>query len=271
MTPLSHAAPLALFVGITAALVVATPAGAAPTCRPIDQEHTRWHALLQRHVQGGLVDYVGLKARSAELDAYLSELEGVCADAYKGFSTSQQLAYWINAYNAYTVKLILTHHPLKSIRDIGFLPGAAFRETFIPLQGLRGRSLSLNDIEHEILRKEFKEPRIHFAINCASASCPALLPEAFRARTLDAQLTRAARGFVNDRQKNRFVAATAGSPARARLSSIFKWFRDDFGGSDARTLAFIRPFLDAAAAAAVAGDAVDVEFLPYDWSLNERK
>src|SRR4029434_9265868 len=133
----------------------------------------------------------------------------------------QRIAFWINAYNAFTLRLILDHYPIASIRRIGWLPGAAFRERFIPMQGLKGETISLDDIENGTLRSAFREPRIHFALVCAARSCPPLRREAYRGADLDRQLDDQARIFLRDATKNRVDAATR----TLYLSSIFKWFR----------------------------------------------
>lgn len=277
-SPHSHRglrAVFAAYLGISVAACAAPARGessgaaaGADVCPTFDHEHAAWTTVLARYVRDGGVDYAGLKRSGGPaLDSYLRSLESVCRGHYDSWTNEQKLAFWINAYNAYTVKLILNHYPLTSIRSIGLLPGAAFRESFIPLRSLRGKVLSLNDIEHEILRREFREPRIHFAINCASKSCPELRSEAYRAATLDAQLTQAARGFVQDPTKNRFDAESR----TLRLSSIFDWFREDFERS-ARTLpAFVARYAEPATASALtSGSTVRVEFLDYDWSLNGR-
>lgn len=201
------------------------------SCLFFDHSHVLWTSVLSRYVKDGFVDYAGLKkAGEADLRSDLDALESVCRDHYQAWSREQQLAYWINAYNAYTVWLILDHYPLPSIRKIGLIPRAAFRQHFIRLERLRGRALSLNDIEHEILRKEFAEPRIHFAIVCASKGCPVLRSEASPAADLEGQLEEAARNFVRDTAKNRFESSTR----TLHLSPIFQWFRADFerGGRD---------------------------------------
>lgn len=239
------------------------------SCALFDQEHTAWTSLLGRYVHDGSVDYAGIKRSGMpDLAAYLRSLESVCRGHFDSWTREQKLAFWINAYNACTVKLILDHYPLRSIRSIGLLPGAAFREEFIGLGALRGRSgnLSLNDIEHEILRREFREPRIHFAIVCASKSCPALRSEAYRARDLGAQLDAAARSFVRDASKNRYDAATR----TLRISSIFDWFRADFEGAAGTLPEFVARYADESTARALRAGGVRVEFLDYDWSLNGR-
>jgi len=244
------------------------PRAGADTCVSFDQEHTEWSRLLGAYVHDGSVDYAGLARRDLPvLDRYLRSLESVCSRHYETWTREQKLAFWINAYNAYTVQLILNHAPLESIRSIGFLPGAAFRESFIPLQSLRGEVLSLSDIEHEILRKEFREPRIHFAIVCASKSCPALRSQAYRASMLDSQLSEAARAFVSDSSKNHFDAASR----TLHLSPIFGWFREDFERAPQTLTAFVARYAEPGTAAALSSAAsVRIEFLDYDWSLNGR-
>jgi hypothetical protein len=232
-----------------------------------DHRHSGWTAILSRFVQDGQVDYAGIKSGALpELGRYLSDLGSVRRADYEAWTREQMLAFWINAYNAATVKLILDHYPLTSIRSIGLLPGAAFRTAVLKVPAYRESELSLNDIEHEILRARFHEPRIHFAIVCASESCPKLRSEAYRAETLDAQLEEAARGFARDPSKNRYDAASR----VLKLSSIFKWFREDFEAEPGSLPAFFGRYADPATAKAVASGGVTVEFLDYDWTLNGR-
>jgi len=240
---------------------------AGDTCALFDQDHAAWTRLLRRYVRAGVVDYAGLRrGGEAELDGYLRSLQSVCRGHYDTWSRRQKLAVWVNAYNAYTIRLILNHYPLASIREIGLLPGAAFRTDFIPMEKLRGDTISLNVIENEILRKEFREPRIHFAIVCASTSCPALRTDAYRAAELDRQFDDAARGFLRDPTRNRFDAATN----TLRLSSIFDWFREDFEGAAGSLQAFVARYAEPPTARAVGAGGLRVEFLDYDWSLNGR-
>jgi hypothetical protein len=234
----------------------------------LDPEHTAWSALLREYVDDGVVDYAGWKARGEPaLNAYLGSLEAVGPGEYAHFQTQEWLAFWVNVYNAYTVRLILDHYPLTSIRRIGWLPLAAFRERFIPLRVLGGRrKLSLWQVEHEQLRGQGKDPRIHFAIVCASRSCPKLRGEAYRASEVHAQLDAAAREFVRDPLRNR-VDPAKGS---AEVSRIFKWFRSDFE-RDGRTLGeAIAPYAEPAAAEVLRKKGLRLGFLGYDWSLNGR-
>jgi hypothetical protein len=237
---------------------------ARAACTSVDQSHAQWSAFLARWVQNGAVDYVGMQ-RDAQpaLTAYLATLSGACGADYERWTRAERIAFWINAYNAFTIRLILDHYPIASIRKIGWLPGAAFRERFIPMEGLKGGQISLDDIEHGTLRSDFREPRIHFALVCASRSCPALRAEAYRGAELDRQLDDQARRFLNDPTKNRI------DPARKtlHLSSIFKWFRGDFEAGTSLT-AYVARYLDAGRTDLAA---YDIEFLDYDWALNDRQ
>ena len=240
-------------------LVAALPAAAA--CPAFDQAHSKWTALLHQHVVAGVVDYASLHAAPAQLTAYLAELEAVCQADFAGWTKEQKVALWVNAYNAFTIKAILDHYPVKSIREIGLLPGAAWRERFIPLGQLVGRSdqLSLNDLEHEILRKNYPDARLHFVLVCASKSCPELRGEAYRADALSAQFDDAGRRFLADTSKNQLVGSTW------KVSSIFKWYRDDFERDGPGLVPFLKRFAGPRAGEA---SAPELDFLSYDWSLN---
>jgi len=242
-------------------------AAAAPPCAAFDHEHRVWTRLLEQYVKAGRVDYGGLRreARPA-LSAYLDVLSAVSRTCYAGWTREQRLAFWINSYNAYAVQLVLEHYPVRSIRAIGWLPGSAFRTKFIPMKDLAGGELSLDDVEHEHLRKEFGEPRIHFAIVCASVSCPPLRSEAYRAADLERQLDDQARRFLADPTKNRFDRKSR----TLHLSPIFKWFREDFEQAAGSLPAFVARYVDPATAAVVKEPGLPIEFLDYDWSLNGR-
>ena len=213
-----------------------------------DQQHASWTALLQRHVHAGKVDYAGLKQNEREMNSWLRQLVSVQREEFDRFSREERLAFLIDAYNSYAIRMILDHYPVQSIRKIGLLPGMAFRNSFIPLFG---EELSLNDIE-DTLRK-LGDPRIHFAIVCASKSCPELKNEAYRGAVIHRQLDDAARTFLRDRSKNRVEGTTL------YVSSIFKWYRDDF----VRAAGSLEAWL---AAQGLRGSRL--EFLDYDWSLN---
>jgi hypothetical protein len=245
--------------GLVLTLGISTGVARA-ACTSIDQTHAQWTAILQRWVADGLVDYAGLRrdGRGA-LETYLAGLSGACAADYEQWTREERIAFWLNAYNAATVRLILEHYPIASIRKIGWLPGAAFREKLLPMEGLKAATISLDDIENGTLRSAFREPRIHFALVCAARSCPALRNEAYRGAELDRQLDEQARQFLHDPRKNRVDTATR----TLWLSPIFKWYRGDFEASGGSLPGYLTRYLGDV------GD-YDVEFLDYDWSLNDR-
>lgn len=251
--------------GMLLAITVFLPSvSAAAPCPELDHQHAAWTRILERWVDDGNVDYRGMADDGEEaLNAYLASLSAVCSEDYVRWSREQRLAFWVNAYNAYTVRLILDHYPIASIRKIGWLPGAAFRKDFIPMPGLKGGKISLNEIEHDTLRADFKEPRIHFALVCASRSCPVLRSEAYRPKDLDSQFDDQAKAFLRDPGKNRFDQAKR----TAYLSAIFDWFAVDFEAASGSVPAFVAPYVDQPW---ITAEDVKVEHLDYDWSLNER-
>ncbi len=256
-----HRSPHAVVLVFFAILSGTSAAHAA--CATVDHTHAAWTSIVARWVHKGRVDYAGLKSDgNAALDAYLSTLSGTCAKDYETWSTPERIAFWLNVYNAFSVRQILDHYPITSVRKIGWLPGAAFRNSFIPMPNLKGGSISLDDIEHATLRRDFQEPRIHFALVCAARSCPPLRSEAYRADNLDRQLDDQGRTFLRDTAKNRFDAAQH----RLYLSSIFKWFRGDFEAAAGSLPAFVAGYLEDPRAAA---SGVEIEFLDYDWALND--
>lgn len=224
--------------------------GKAPT-------HEKWTTLLQKHVDAsGNVNYKTFKADQAKLTEYLAIISRQAPA--KSWTKNERLAYWINAYNAFTVKLIIDNYPVKSIKDLN--PGLSiiFVNTVWDKNffSIGGDKMSLNDIEHRRLRK-MNEPRIHFAIVCASKSCPRLLNVAYEAATLDKQLTEAGRNFLADPFKNQPAVSNP------KLSKIFDWFSGDFSANGKSKIDFINQFsnikIDRAA---------NISYLDYDWSLN---
>jgi hypothetical protein len=243
-------------------LGLAMAAPALADCGQFDLSHTEWTTILQKRVMHGEVDYRGmLREDRLVLEHYLASLSAVCARDYEHWSRADKIAFWVNAYNASTVRLILDHYPIASIRKIGWLPGAAFREAFIPMPQLKGATISLNDIEHGTLRSAFREPRIHFALVCAARSCPPLRREAYRGADLEQQFEDQGRSFLHDTIKNRYDPATH----MLELSSIFDWFRSDFESSAGSVQAFVGRYLELP----TSGE-VRIRYLSYDWSLNER-
>lgn len=232
----------------------------APTSDAKPVSHEIWDGLLKKYVDDrGLVNYAAFKANDANtLDRYL-DLLSANAPA-EGWSRDEKLAYWLNAYNAFTVKQILDKYPTTSIISSQLqlvAPGGPFSKKYFKIGG---KEMSLNNIEHDIVRKQFNEPRIHFALVCAAVSCPKLRNEAYVPARLDAQLSDQARDFVNDPTKN--VLARD----RVSLSKLFDWYASDFGKSTGDVLRFINRF---------AGTTIDpsakVSYLTYNWALNDQK
>lgn len=212
-------------------------------------DHSTWDQFLKKHVDAnGNVNYEGIKKDETELKTYLNQF--VNNTPKSSWTKNEKLAYWINAYNAFTIKLIVDNYPLKSIKDIE----NPWDKKFIPSGG---QLISLNHIEHEILRK-MSEPRIHFAINCASVSCPKLLNEAFVAVTLDSQLNKVAKGFINNSKKNELAKN------EIKISKIFKWFDKDFEKNGS-----IIDFLNSYSNVKIDSNA-KIGYLDYNWNINKQ-
>ncbi|MCH7413586.1 DUF547 domain-containing protein [Belliella sp. R4-6] len=230
--------------------------GAKATKAP---SHKEFDALLKKHVSSsGVVDYKGFIEDKAKLHIYCDLLSNNAPDR-KTWTKEEQLAYWINAYNAFTIKLIADNYPVESIQDLHPKIKIPLVNTVwhIKFFKIGGQDASLDEIEHKILRKEFDEPRIHFAINCASYSCPPLLNEAFVAEKVDAQLDKVAKSFINDHKRNKISAD------KIEVSKIFSWFKGDFTKNGS-----LIDYLNKYSKVKINPKA-KVSHLDYDWSLNE--
>jgi hypothetical protein len=245
-----------LRAALAAMLLMIIEPAAGSGAGPAAPDHGAWDALLRRHVRDGRVDYAALKAQEEALDAYLAELADVrVAD----LASSDQFAFYINAYNAWTVKLILGGYPgVRSIKDLGGLFSSPWKRKIARIDG---RTISLDEIEHEILRPRFRDPRLHFAVNCAALSCPPLRAEAYRGPVLDRQLDEAARAFINDPERNFLKQDTL------FLSAIFDWYGKDFGDD---LPAFIARHAEGSLKERLAArrGQLRIAFLAYDWGLN---
>ncbi|MFN2288138.1 MAG: DUF547 domain-containing protein [Chromatocurvus sp.] len=240
-------------------------------------DHGDWTQLLQRFVSptddatSTTIDYAGIQAQQARLRAYLDQLSSVQAESFSAWPEAERLAFLINAYNAWTVELILREYPdIESIKDIGGWFGSPWKQSIAPLLG---KKRTLDEIEHEMIRgsDEFEEPRIHFAVNCASIGCPALRPEAYVAEKLETQLEEQTRDFLADRSRNGW------RDDELYVSPIFKWYREDFEvgwrGTDSLP-EFLARYASALGLSADQKDAllrgdVMIGYTDYDWRLNE--
>jgi hypothetical protein len=252
-------------------------------------DHTTFDTVLARFAQDGRVDYAALKDGREVLDRYLDQLAAVGADEFDAWPEGEQIAYMINAYNAYALESIIDHYPIRGSgffkkltrpKRFGF-PANSVRHIDGVFDGIKhkvaGREMTLDDIEHGTLRVRYNEPRIHFALVCAAVSCPPLREQAYRGDRLDEQLDEQGRAFLNDPRLNRFEIERG----RVYLSKVFDWFGDDFRGfateggyqGDEKlngVLTFAsRYLLDRVVEFLETGE-YEIDFLSYDWTLNDQ-
>lgn len=244
-------------------------------------DHSVWQGLLQKNValikggQSSQVDYEAMLKARTQLQKYLAQLSAVSASEFSSWPKSERLAFLLNAYNAFTVDLVLSGYPkLKSIKDLGSLIQGPWKKRFV---SLLGETRSLDDIEQGMIRKpgEYNEPRIHFAANCASIGCPALRNEAYTGTKLDAQLETATKAFLADNSRNRYNTQTN----KLEVSKIFDWYKKDFerGWHGWKSLNdFFAHYAESLTnspeikQALIAGK-IDVDFLDYNWNLNRKE
>ena len=213
-----------------------------------------FNSLLKTHVtKNGNVNYKSFKTDEAKLDSYLNHL--ATTSPKRSWSAAKTKAFWANAYNAYTVKLILENYPLKSITNIKKKGKDAWN---IPFAKVGGKTYTLNHIEHEILRKNFNDPKIHVAVNCASGSCPQLGNFAFTEANYEAKTEKLMKKFINDPKRNKLTEK------KIQLSKIFEWFKGDFTKKSS-LIEFLNSYSDTKIS-----EKAKISFLKYDWNLNGR-
>jgi Protein of unknown function, DUF547 len=240
-----------------------------------DHNYASWEALLKKHVRWlpdnkqSRVNYRGFAADRAELGKVLESFSAVSQTQFSAFSNPQQMAFLINAYNAFTIDIILSKYPdLKSIKELGLFNRGPWKNEFFTLLGGKHH---LDWIEHEQLRPKYADPRVHVAVNCASIGCPALFPEAFTAPRMEAMLEDGMRRFLGDRTRNRFEGD------KLQVSNIFKWFKEDFEKGNKGFAKLEDVFAkyadllttDETARNQIRARAVSIGHLDYDWSLND--
>ncbi|MDY6791783.1 MAG: DUF547 domain-containing protein [Thermodesulfobacteriota bacterium] len=219
-------------------------------------DHSLYAGLLKKYVNHGAVNYQGFKNAESVLDQYLKKLQKVDS---KMLSRNEQFAFYINAYNAWTIKLILSGYPgVKSIKELGTLFKSPWKKKICRIDG---KIMTLDDIEHGILRPEFKDPRVHFAINCAAKSCPPLRSEPYHGDALDQQLDEMTGAFINHLESNRL------ENHMLYVSSIFKWFKEDFNND---IIGFFLKYAKGDLKGQLEADKekIKVKYLDYNWSLN---
>ena len=225
-------------------------------CSGDEVDHSLYADLLGKYVHNGVVNYKGFQREEKKLDRYLTVLEKT--DTTR-LSRNDQFAFYINAYNAWTIKLILSGYPgIDSIKDLGSLFRSPWKKKICRIDG---GILSLDDIEHGIMRPRFKDPRVHFAANCAARDCPPLKSFPYEGGILEKQLDASTRSFLNDPEQNRLEENTL------RVSSIFKWYSEDFNED---VTGFFLKYADEGLKERLLKrkDKIKVKYLKYDWSLN---
>ncbi len=245
------------FIAMVALLsgILFTPAGSRAASDAV-VDHGVYGELLKQYVKNGVVDYKGFKSGEERLDRYLEVLEKTDVGS---LSRNERFAFYINAYNAWTIKLILSGYPgVESIKDLGSLFSSPWKKKICRVDG---KVLTLDQIEHDILRPRFKDPRVHFAVNCASKGCPPLLSEPYRGEILDRQLDDVTRAFLGHAERNRLDGETL------YVSKIFKWFSEDFNKD---VVGFFLAYVEGEFKKELTKkrDAIEVDYLSYDWSLN---
>jgi len=238
--------------------MIAVTCGGFAQAKP---SHSGFDLLLKKYVSAnGVVNYKGLQTDSLALNGYLNQLSQHPPNE-KTWTKEEQMVYWINAYNAFTIKLITRYYPIKSIKDIGSSIQIPFVNTpwDIKFITIGNEKMDLNNIEHGKLRKQFDDPRIHMALVCASKSCPILLNEAYDPKKLEIQLIRQTKAFLADPYRNK---VTADKP---QFSMIFKWYSMDFNTKGSS----VREFVNQYSAVKIKPDA-KISYLDYDWGLNDQ-
>ncbi len=230
-------------------------------------DHSKFDTLLKTYVQNGKVNYAALK-QDKRLDEYLQQLSEADPEALP--TREEKIAFWINAYNAYTLKLVVDNYPIKSITDLsalGYLSlpfDSPWKRKFCKVGG---KTYSLDEIEHDILRGKFGEEQIHFAVNCASESCPVLRSEAYTGAKLGAQLREQAEAFLRDSTRNHIKL----EGNTLYLSKIFEWYRSDFESKKGSLLKYIAQFFSGEERKRLESGNITIKFLDYNWNLNEAK
>jgi Protein of unknown function, DUF547 len=251
-------------VAIGVAWMACWNAGAVlPQADTFDSQHRAWGRVLAARVRDGTVDYSALKKHPTELNAYLDDMASISRVQFDGWTQPQQMAFLINLYNAATLKLVVDYYPVSSIKKIGGLFESPWK---LKVVRLWGEKVTLDHLEHDLLRTMYREPRLHFALVCAAKSCPPLRSEAYTGDQLSRQLEDQGKLFLAQKDKNRFEAATK----TLWLSPIFKWYEADFTRGDVSLATYVEPFLPGLDRGSLQDTGWKIAFTEYDWSLNER-
>jgi uncharacterized protein DUF547 len=236
---------------------IPTDASAADTTPgPFDQTHTLYSNVVREYVKDGSVDYRGIKSNPDDLKNYLDQTSTITKGEFDKWTRDQQLAFLINVYNAGTLDLIQENYPVVSIKDIAEDSGGPWEQ---PIVGLFGDKITLNALENEVIRKNYPEPRIHFALVCAAKGCPVLIDKPYLGETLNEQLEAQTRVFLSDTRNNSIDTANK----TLHLSPLFDWYSEDFVKESGSVARFVNPYFDGKA-----GSDFKIEYTSYDWTLN---
>ena len=226
-----------------------------------DHDHKNYAQILKSNVKDGLVNYKAIKENPAGLNSYINSLVTVDESTFNKWSEEQTLTYLINLYNAATIKLVVDNYPVKSIKDINKEGQGPWK---LKVVNLFGKKISLDHLEHEIIRQNYNEPRVHFALVCAAVGCPKLPSQSFMPSKLEEQFAERTRLFLSEKDKN-FIDE---NQKTVYLSSIFDWFAQDFNKTHGSVLGFVKEYLPAEEAKKINSD-YSLKFTEYDWNLNE--
>ena len=227
-----------------------------------DHSHKPYNNVIKQFVKDGLVDYSGLKLNPKDLSLYLDEAAAVSEANFKSWTKEQQLAFLINLYNAETLRLIIDHYSVRSIKDIAANSEGPWE---LPVVSLFGKKITLNHLEHGIIRKNYDEPRIHFALVCAALGCLPLRSDPYTAEKLNQQLEEQGRRFISDSTKNRVDLENR----IVYLSPIFQWFPQDFVKRSGSVLVFVEAYFPGKVSNELRKWNFKIEYTNYDWSLND--
>lgn len=226
---------------------------------PFDQTHEIYQTVLKEYIKDGSVNYAGIKSDPENLKNYLIQTSSITKKEFEAWSQEQQLAFLINLYNAETLDLVQENYPVVSIKEIAKDSGGPWEQ---PVVQIFGEEITLNALEHEIIRKNYPEPRIHFALVCAAKSCPVLINKPYLGESLKSQLETQTRAFLTDTQNNSIDTQNK----TLRLSPLFDWFSEDFVKESGSVIAFVNPYMGGQASADFS-----IEYTNYDWALNDIK
>ena len=240
-------------------LLVLLFANQSSIANPPNDSNQLYEKVLNSYLKDGLVDYLGLKSDPKNLNKYLDQMSSTSKQTFDEWNKNEQLAFLINLYNAQTLDLVANNYPVKSIKDIASDSGGPWEQ---PIVTLFGDKITLNALEHEVIRKNYLDPRVHFALVCAALGCPVLLNTPYQAATLENQLDQQTKAFLLDPDKNSIDSERK----ILRLSPVFDWYKKDFIAKSGSVIEFVNPYFNDQA-----NSDFEIQYTNYDWSLNDLK